>query len=191
FGQLGQGNQLNRGDDQLETGNFLYPIALGTGRTARSISAGYSHTCALLDNDTIKCWGRNDFGQLGLGDPDDRGDAPGEMGNALPAVSFGWVLSPPTKVEAGGNHTCALLDTKLRCWGLNTAGQLGLGDNVTRGDDTNEMGNSLPDVDVDDTDDPVQIAAGFDFTCARLGNNRVKCWGNNMYGQLGLGDPVM
>jgi alpha-tubulin suppressor-like RCC1 family protein len=191
FGQLGQGNQFNRGDDLYETGNFLSAIALGNGRTATSITAGYSHTCALLDNGTIKCWGRNDFGQLGLGDPDDRGDNAGEMGNNLPSVSFGWVLSPPATVAAGGNHTCALLGTNLRCWGLNSAGQLGLGDSITRGDHSNEMGNSLPIVDVDDTHDPVQISGGFEFTCARLGNNRVKCWGNNMYGQLGLGDPVL
>lgn len=189
-GQLGQGSHFNRGDDAMEMGTSLSPIQLGSGRTAKRISAGYSHTCALLDNDTIKCWGRNDYGQLGLGDYHDRGDEPGEMGNTLPTVSFGWVLDPPTKVEAGGDHTCALLGTNLRCWGLNTTGQLGLGDTTTRGDHANEMGNSLPIVDVDDTHDPLQISGGWLFTCARLGNNRVKCWGDNMYGQLGLGDSV-
>lgn len=190
FGQLGQGSQFNRGDDQLETGSYLSAIQLGTGRTARSIAAGYQHTCALLDDDSVKCWGQNDFGQLGLGDEADRGDEPGEMGNALPAIGFGLVLDPPSKIAAGGYHTCALLGTNLRCWGMGTSGQLGLGDSADRGDDAGEMGSSLI-VDLSSTRDPVQIAAGWQFTCARFGNNRIKCWGSNVNGQLGLGDPTM
>ncbi|MSP24183.1 MAG: hypothetical protein EXR75_03265 [Myxococcales bacterium] len=45
-------------------------------------------TCVILNNDTVKCWGYNYFGHLGLGDLDNRGDEPGEMGNALPALLF-------------------------------------------------------------------------------------------------------
>jgi alpha-tubulin suppressor-like RCC1 family protein len=190
FGQLGQGSQFNRGDDQLEMGTYLSAIQLGTGRTARSIAAGYQHTCALLDDDSVKCWGQNDFGQLGNGDEEDRGDEPAEMGNALPAIGFGLVLDPPSKIAAGGYHTCALLGTNLRCWGMGTSGQLGLGDSADRGDDAGEMGSSLT-VDLSSTRDPVQVAAGWQFTCARFGNNRIKCWGSNVNGQLGLGDPTM
>ena len=55
------------------------------------------HSSALLDDGAVKCWGRNDYGQLGYGDTNNRGDASGEMGEALPAVALGaeaWHLSP-------------------------------------------------------------------------------------------------
>jgi alpha-tubulin suppressor-like RCC1 family protein len=61
---------------------------LGTGRTARSLALGWAHTCALLDDGTVKCWGRNYFGQLGLGDTRDRGGEPNQMGDHLPVVDL-------------------------------------------------------------------------------------------------------
>src|SRR3972149_8904890 len=70
-------------------GNNLAAIALGTGRTAVAVTAGDQHSCALLDNATLKCWGQNVGGNLGLGDTAIRGDGPGEMGNNLAAVSLG------------------------------------------------------------------------------------------------------
>jgi hypothetical protein len=66
-------------------GTNLLPIDLGTGRTVSSIAAG-SHVCAFLDDGALKCWGYNPDGQLGLGDVQNHGDAPGEMGDNLPAV---------------------------------------------------------------------------------------------------------
>ncbi len=48
-------------------GDNLPVVDLGSGRTAKVIAAGGSHTCAILDNSSIKCWGENDHGQLGLG----------------------------------------------------------------------------------------------------------------------------
>ena len=63
-------------------------IKLGSGRTAKSITAGDFHTCAILDNSSIKCWGLNDSGQLGQGDSSNRGDSSGEMSDNLPAISL-------------------------------------------------------------------------------------------------------
>ncbi len=70
-------------------GDDLPPIDLGTGRTAAAISAGDVHSCALLDDSTVKCWGHNDLGQLGQGSTTWLGDGPGEMGDDLPAVDLG------------------------------------------------------------------------------------------------------
>ena len=72
-------------------GDNLAPVSLGTGRTATAVTVGALHTCARLDNGSVKCWGDNRLyaGQLGLGDTEDRGDGPGEMGDSLPAVSLG------------------------------------------------------------------------------------------------------
>ena len=70
-------------------GDNLPAVNLGTGRAATAISAREAHACALLDNGSIKCWGFNNRGQLGLGDMLWRGDNPGEMGDNLPTVDLG------------------------------------------------------------------------------------------------------
>jgi alpha-tubulin suppressor-like RCC1 family protein len=105
---------------------------------------GFRHTCARLDNGTVKCWGLNSDGQLGLGDVQSRGDGPGELGANLPAVDLGpgrTVL----QVTGRGRHTCARLDDgTVKCWGGNGLGQLGLGDTQHRGDGPGEMGAALP-----------------------------------------------
>jgi alpha-tubulin suppressor-like RCC1 family protein len=70
-------------------GDALPVVKLGTGRTAKTVLAGGGHTCALLDNGALNCWGHNFYGELGLGDTQHRGDGPGEMGDALPVVDLG------------------------------------------------------------------------------------------------------
>jgi alpha-tubulin suppressor-like RCC1 family protein len=187
-GQLGQGNTFDRGNSGFEMGNWLSAIELGTGRTAIKIDAGNDHTCALLDDDSVKCWGANDHGQLGLGDDDARGDHAVEMGNALPTVSTGLVLEPVSRVAAGSFHSCAIMGTILRCWGANDTGQLGLGDDESRGDEAQEMGLQLPAVAIGSGRTPVQVEGGWLFTCLRYANERVKCWGANDFGQLGYGN---
>jgi hypothetical protein len=114
-----------------------------TGGTS-AVVAGEEHTCALLANNTVKCWGANDDGQLGLGDNNTRGDNGGEMGDSLLAVDLGTGRTAKA-VTAGGYHTCALLDNNtVKCWGGNFSGQLGLGDNNgDRGDSPGEMGDHL------------------------------------------------
>jgi alpha-tubulin suppressor-like RCC1 family protein len=61
-------------------GAALPIVDLGTGRTAAALALGETHSCAVLDNGTMKCWGSNDYGQLGLSDTAHRGNAAGEMG---------------------------------------------------------------------------------------------------------------
>jgi alpha-tubulin suppressor-like RCC1 family protein len=87
-GPLGLGDTNKRGDGPGEMGDALPFVDLGNGRSARVIAAGGA-SCALLDNDQVKCWGDNYFGELGLGDTNNRGDGPGEMGDALPPVDLG------------------------------------------------------------------------------------------------------
>ena len=65
----------------------LTGINLGTGRTATSIAIGNTHSCAKLDNGAVKCWGRNNMGQLGIDNTTDMGDDPGEM-VSLPSVNL-------------------------------------------------------------------------------------------------------
>eukprot|EP01013_Petalomonas_cantuscygni_P013389 TRINITY_DN276_c0_g1_i4.p2 TRINITY_DN276_c0_g1~~TRINITY_DN276_c0_g1_i4.p2 ORF type:complete len:131 (-),score=14.89 TRINITY_DN276_c0_g1_i4:77-469(-) len=88
--------------------------SLGMGRTARMVACGIYHTCAILDDHTLKCWGRNDNGVLGYGDTTYRGDDPGEMGDDLPTVDLGTgrtaMMVACGMYHNGTDGTCAILD---------------------------------------------------------------------------------
>ena len=187
-GRLGVGDTDARGDDPAEMGDHLVPVDLGHGRTAVDVALGNLHTCALLDDHTVKCWGDNGDGQLGLGDTEARGDEPGELGDALPAVDLGAGRTA-LALAAGAGRTCALLDDgRVKCWGSNGSGALGLGDTEDRGDAPGELGDALPAVDLGVGRSALALDAGWGFTCALLDDRSVKCWGNNQFGALGLGD---
>ncbi|NDF32407.1 MAG: hypothetical protein EB147_09290, partial [Acidimicrobiia bacterium] len=188
-GELGLGDTANRGDGPNEMGDNLPTVDLGTGRTATAIAAGLGHTCAILDNGSVKCWGyQSSDGRMGYGDNRVRGDGPNEMGDNLPTVDLGTGRTA-ISISAGAAHTCVVLDNnKVKCWGLNFAGQLGLGDTANRGDAANEMGDNLPTVDLGTGRTAISISAGSNHTCSLLDDNSVKCWGDNTNGQLGLGD---
>jgi len=197
-GQLGQGDTVNRGNAPGQMGNALLNIDVGTHRTVIAFTTGGFHTCVILDNFTVKCWGNNLSGQLGLGDTANRGDGPDEMGDTLPAVDLGVDVDgnplQAVAISAGAFHTCAVLNDKaaeqslVKCWGDNSSGQLGLGDTANRGDAPNEMGNSLPPVDLGTGRTAVGIVAGAYHSCALLDDFTIKCWGDNRDGQLGQGD---
>ncbi|WP_408891256.1 cadherin-like domain-containing protein [Myxococcus faecalis] len=189
-GQLGLGDTRRRGDGPGEMGDALPRLDLGAGRTAKTLVSGLNHLCAILDDGAVKCWGDNGNGRLGLGDTEHRGDGPGEMGNALPAVSLGTGRTAKA-LAAGGRHTCALLDDgSVKCWGDNNWGELGLGDTAERGVGPGEMGDALPRVNLGTGRTAKAIAAREFSTCALLDDGSIKCWGGNQYGALGLGDKV-
>jgi alpha-tubulin suppressor-like RCC1 family protein len=189
-GQLGQGDTLTRGNNPNEMGGNLLKVDLGTDRKARELITGLQHTCARLDDSSVKCWGHNNFGQLGLGDIDNRGDGPNEMGDALLAINFGNGRTV-VGIESNGDHSCARLDNNtVKCWGYNNAGQLGQGDTNNRGDDPNEMGDSLLVVDLGSGRTALGLAIGFYHSCARLDDESLKCWGFNGSGELGQDDVV-
>jgi alpha-tubulin suppressor-like RCC1 family protein len=190
LGQLGLGDTSNRGDGIGGMVDSLPAVDLGSGRTATAIAAGSDHTCAILDNESIKCWGYNASGQLGLGDINNRGDNSSRMGDSLPAVDLGSGITAKA-IAAGGNHTCAILDNaSIKCWGKNASGQLGIGDTNNRGDGSNPMGDSLPVVDLGSGRTAKVIVAGGSHTCTILDDSSIKCWGENDQGQLGLGNTT-
>jgi hypothetical protein len=194
LGQLGLGDTEDRGDGPGEMGAHLPSVDLGSGRFAQAIVAGGDRTCAFLDDDSIKCWGFNAQGVLGFADPQPsggvpvQGDAPGEMGDGLPAIDFG-AGRHPRFAALGATHSCAILDDGgVKCWGGNSDGQLGLGDAVAR---TNGP-RDLPDVDLGTRARALGLFAGEGHTCTIL-TDKVKCWGRNSGstpGVLGLGDAA-
>eukprot|EP01083_Nonionella_stella_P305074 1062880_1 len=193
YGQLGYGDTDNRGDHTNQMGQNLPIVDLGTNFNAKQITAGRKYTCALSDSDTVKCWGINNYGQLGYGDYNSRGNQSNEMGDNLLKVDLGTDFNV-VNIVAGGEHTCALSQNNtMKCWGRGSHGQLGYGHkdelpDGNLGDHANEMGEHLLEIDLGTNFKVVQIAAGFYHTCALSQFGKVKCWGRNIYGELGYGD---
>ena len=167
-------------------GDNLPTVDLGSGKTAISVDAGAEHTCAILNDGSVKCWGRNSGGELGLGASGSRGELPNQMGDNLPAVNLGTGKNA-VAIAAGDHWSCALLnDSSVKCWGHNSRGQLGLGDVVNRGLSPNDMGDNLPALDFGTGKTAVVLSTS--TTCVLLNDGQTKCWGDNESGQLGLGD---
>lgn len=142
--------------------------------------AGSSHSCALMSTGEVRCWGSNLMGQLGHGNTSNIGDNE-TAASARPVDAGGRVV----KLALGSIHSCALFDTgEVRCWGSNSSGQLGQGNTATIGD--NESPASAGTIDVGGT--VVDLAAGFNHSCALLDTGDVRCWGINNTGQLGYGN---
>jgi len=192
-GQLGYGNRNTIGDD--ETPGSVGPLSPVPGRTVTAIATGDFHTCALLDDGSVRCWGYAFDGQLGYGNRDSIGDdeAPGSVGpvDLDPGPGVGRAVA----ISAGGRHTCAVLDNgDVRCWGLAANGQLGYGNAPT---------GTRP-VNIGDTEKPamvepvnlgggkaIAVSAGGEHTCAILVGGSVRCWGNGQNGRLGYGNTTM
>ena len=94
--------------------------SLGTGRTAVAISSGGSHTCAILDDGSVSCWGNGGNGRLGNGGTSDEF-------TPTPTSSLGTGRTA-VAISSGRFHTCAILDDgSVSCWGFGFDGQLGNG----------------------------------------------------------------
>ena len=167
------------GDD--EPPGSLGPVNFGAGRKAVAVSAGGYHTCAVLDDGTVRCWGYASNGQLGYGNVRNEADP-----STLPAVNLGAGRTA-VAISAGDLHTCALLDDgKVRCWGLGVGGRLGYGDERSIGD--RQTPERAGPVDLGPGRTAVAITAGDEHTCARLDDGTLHCWGVGASGQLGRGD---
>ena len=156
--------QLGDGTTEARTRPINVP---GLTSGVVGLALGAEHSCALLQSGSVKCWGGNEFGQLGDGTTADK-ETPSDV-NGLPGAV--------AAITAGDSHTCALLQSGgVKCWGLNSSGQLG--DSTTT--------NSAFPVDVAGLSSGVAaISAGTAHSCARLQSGGVKCWGDNSRGQLG------
>ncbi|MCA0404165.1 MAG: hypothetical protein LCH30_10285 [Proteobacteria bacterium] len=141
------------------------------------VSGGALHSCALLKDGTVKCWGWNYFGQLG----NDTNVGERDMANSTP-LGVDGLASKVVSISGGAYHTCALLDTgDIQCWGQNHFGQLG--NTLNSGEE--DVATPTP-VSVQSLGSPaLSVVSGAFHSCALLQNGDVKCWGSNNYGQLG------
>eukprot|EP01083_Nonionella_stella_P184285 668612_1 len=186
FGELGLENANNRGDAPGEMSDFLPIVDLGFGFDVWQVAAGAQHSCALSTTGSVKCWGMNNYGQLGIGNTLSKGHYVGEMGSSLPPVVLGSSFNP-VKIVVQSYSSCALSDANaVKCWGKNNKGQLGYGDVQRRGDDAGEMGDNLATVDLGSLFYTEDMQAGHSHVCAISTSDEVKCWGGNTFGELGL-----
>jgi len=140
-------------------GDSSIPVTVSNLSSATAISVGMEHTCALLSAGEVKCWGDNGYGELGDGNSVRYSRVPVKVSNLSGATAIS---------DAGGWHSCALLDTdEVKCWGSNSDGQLGDGTFNDRG---------IP-VKVSNLSGVTAISAGLFLTCALLNTSEVKCWG--------------
>lgn len=155
------------------------PLNVKNVRNAVAIAAGFFHTCALIVDGRVICWGANRKGELGRGKIADSPSV-GFEGLPEPVRDVGSAVA----IAAGGAHTCALLaDGSARCWGLDNYNQLG--DNPSSGRLSDFSSTPLPVVGLSNA---AGITAGNAHTCALLANGTAKCWGLNTDGQLGNGN---
>jgi alpha-tubulin suppressor-like RCC1 family protein len=146
----------------------------------RQVSLGRNHSCALLLDGTVRCWGLNDLAQVGDGTISPADTARGEL--VRPTG-----LSGVTELAVGGSHACALTGGgEVWCWGSNLLGQLGAaGATCTSG--TSQFFCATAPTRVAELAAVRRLAAGRWNTCAVLADGRTRCAGRNDDGQLGRG----
>jgi hypothetical protein len=143
------------------------PVTVPGITTATQVAVGRNHTCAVLTDGTVRCWGDGTSGQLGNGST---------VSSSTPVQVSG--ITTATKIVASDLHTCALLAFgSVMCWGSNSFGQLGDGTTTTR---------PAP-VAVSGLTTARQLTAST-HVCAALVDLTARCWGQNNWRQLGDGD---
>jgi alpha-tubulin suppressor-like RCC1 family protein len=161
-GQLGDGTTTTKYIPTDVTG-------LSSGVTA--LAAGYQHTCALISDGTVKCWGYNGYGQLG----------DGTTTTKYVPTAVSSITSGATAVTCGYNFTCAIVNGGAKCWGYNSYGNLGDGTTKAQYVPTDVSGLATGVTWID---------AGSYHACAIGAGAALSCWGQNTYGQLGDGTTV-
>lgn len=179
-GQLGRGDTIDLGNkaDQLPTAPLM-----GLGAVAE-VKTGVWHTCVRLTDGGVRCWGSNGDNKAGYPtvglESKSIGDEPGEM--PPPLVNIG---GSAVALGLGYGHSCALLDTgKVRCWGYNSQGQLGIGSKKSVGFSVEDM----PPADIDLGPGVVtQLAVSSSQNCVVMQDGDLRCWGQGALGILGNG----
>lgn len=167
FGQLGDGSANTPGSASRADTPQTVP---GLGEVLE-VETGAYHTCAVLADRTIKCWGDNGHGQLG---------APSPATSSTPLAVPG--LEDVVHLALGTDFSCALLGSgAVACWGLGGSGQLGDGE-----DRPVDTWTSTP-VNVASASATKWLVARFAHVCLIDGANRVRCWGSGSQGELGDG----
>ena len=149
-------------------------VNVGSGVKAISVATASSSSCALLNNQSVKCWGRNNFGQLGLGNTSNNDVL------TVHIMLISLAQASPWAMHAGMNSYCAKLDNgSIACWGRNLDGELGLGNNTNQ--------NTPVTLSIPAGRTVATVNLGKRFMCLSYDNGSVSCVGINTENQLGQG----
>ncbi len=165
-GQLGIGNSTRGSVELSELWDTAYT----------DISVGARHVCAVAAGGAAQCWGNNHRGELGIGEPVGL-----DVTRSSPQPVVG-LSSGVSRIAAGINYSCAVVNDGARCWGHNLNGQLGTGDTAATTTPAQVSGLSGGVTEIAVSQDP-----DYQHTCAIV-NGGAKCWGYNYLGQLGNGE---
>jgi hypothetical protein len=172
-GELGDGTTTDRLTPVSVTGLTSGVAAIATGLD----HSHHDHTCALTTVGGVKCWGDNQFGELGDGTTTDRSTP----------VDVSGATSNVRGIFAGGTATCAVTTTGgASCWGHNDAGQIGDGTTTDRHTPVAVAGLTSGVSTMALSQSSAGEGIGGSHTCAVV-SGAVKCWGNNANGQMGDG----
>ena len=187
-GQLGYGDTANLGDSSATEIYEKGDVPIDDTLTTTLLALGDEHTCALLSDQSVRCWGEGNYGRLGDGNNGaDKGHQSATDISSAGSIAFGTSV---VSITAGKFHTCALLSTnKVRCFGSNVYyGALGLpgqndaGSSAAPTQETSVLTAAERSANLTIT----ALSAGDLHTCALISNGKLRCWGNNENGQLGL-----
>jgi alpha-tubulin suppressor-like RCC1 family protein len=171
FGDNSDGQLGNSSFGPPDSTTPVQTSGFGTGRTAVQVAAGERHTCALLDNGEVWCWGYN--GNLELG----------SVGGSQPdpvKVPLGAGITA-SRIFVGGRMSCALTsDNRLTCWGQNHKGQIGNGTVLASGGVAPTAVSNIPTSFA-----PAHVDPGGRHVCAAATGGAVWCWGDDDRNQLG------
>lgn len=163
YGQLGDGSTEPR---------YVPSEVRRLNEAVTTISAGAVHTCAIGQSGQARCWGRNRNGELGDGTRIDR-KYPVDVQAAPNALR---------DIVGGDGLTCAIAtDTRaVKCWGK------------LEGVNENYAGIKTAPTEILDMDEAAfGLAVGRTHACALVAGGRVRCWGDNSFGQLGNGGQTV
>ena len=153
------------------------------------LAIGDNHSCAVLGDNTVKCWGANYYGQIGMGLS---GQADGEYSFPTPTAVLGidGSTNVATKVavenQTTTGHSCAVVNQGVVCWGRNNSGQLGNSSSGSSPVPSFVQVTGLDGVSAN----VVDVTAGKAHSCALLDTGEVRCWGDGVDGQLGNGSTA-
>ena len=171
FGDNSDGQLGNSSFGPPDSTTPVQTSGFGTGRTAVQVAAGERHTCALLDNGEVWCWGSGGNNEL----------ANGALQSSDPVkVPLGAGITA-SRIFVGGRVSCALTsDNRLTCWGQNHKGQIGNGTVLASGGTAPAAVSNIPTSFV-----PSHVDPGGRHVCAAATGGAVWCWGDDDRNQLG------
>jgi len=187
-GRLGYGDTNNVGNGVGVSIQAKGNVPVDSTRTVIQIATGSDHTCALLSDGQVRCWGPGTNGMLGYDSTSDVGSGAAPFNNISDAGDVpvgGRVI----QLSLGTTHSCALLSTgAVRCWGSGAGGKLGHDSVANIGDGVGQTIATAGDIPLGGT--AVQITAGPNHTCALLTTGAIRCWGMGTLGRLGYNNTA-